>query len=90
MFWHKHYNSGKPVEVFQVSPPNKGAVELLSMLQDGVSQLQTNVQIGTISLLKLRALFLSIPQVCFLACISLPLALFTLFSREHAQNVACV
>lgn len=36
------------------------------MLQDGVSQLQTNVQGGTIALLKLRALLIAaFPQVCF-------------------------
>ncbi|KAG6474491.1 hypothetical protein ZIOFF_068428 [Zingiber officinale] len=63
MFWHKHHNIGKPAEVFRVSPPpSRSAVELLSMLQDGVSQLQTNVQTGTIALLKLRALLLAFPQ----------------------------
>lgn len=67
MFWHKHRNIGKPAKVLRVSPPpTRSAVELLSMLQDGVSQLQTNVQTGTITLLKLRALLLAFPQVCFL------------------------
>ncbi|XP_074558516.1 uncharacterized protein LOC141814453 [Curcuma longa] len=63
MFWHKHRNIGKPAKVLRVSPPpTRSAVELLSMLQDGVSQLQTNVQTGTITLLKLRALLLAFPQ----------------------------
>lgn len=76
MLWHKHHNIGKPAKVFRVSPPpNRSAVELLSMLQDGVSQLQTNVQTGTITLLKLRALLLAFPQVCFLVSFSLQFSL---------------
>ncbi|CAL9042335.1 unnamed protein product [Musa banksii] len=60
MFWHKHHGSGKPIKAFQVTPPpNRNPVELLLMLQDGVSQLQTNVQGGTIALLKLRALLIA-------------------------------
>ncbi|CAL9203378.1 uncharacterized protein LOC135631695 [Musa acuminata AAA Group] len=60
MFWHKHHSGGKPIQAFQVTPPpNRNPVELLLMLQEGVSQLQTNVRTGTISLLKLRALLLA-------------------------------
>ncbi|THU44283.1 hypothetical protein C4D60_Mb02t05770 [Musa balbisiana] len=60
MFWHKHHSGGKPIQVFQVTPPpNRNPVELLLMLQEGVSQLQTNVRTGTISLLKIRALLLA-------------------------------
>ncbi|WOL18217.1 hypothetical protein Cni_G27010 [Canna indica] len=63
MFWHKHHNNGKPVKIFEVSPPpHRSTVELLVMLQDGVSLLQTNIQTGTIALLKLRALLLAFPQ----------------------------
>ncbi|XP_042380938.1 uncharacterized protein LOC121973611 [Zingiber officinale] len=86
MFWHKHHNNGKPVEVFQVSlPPSRGTVELLSMLQDGVSQLQTNVQIGTISLLKLRALFLAIPQTTtkFASTLMIMAVAFSLVPFRH-------
>lgn len=66
MFWHKHHSGGKPIQVFQVTPPpNRNPVELLLMLQEGVSQLQTNVRTGTISLLKIRALLLAaFPKVC--------------------------
>ncbi|XP_042385004.1 uncharacterized protein LOC121976755 isoform X1 [Zingiber officinale] len=86
MFWHKHHNNGKPVKVFQVSPPpSRGTVELLSMLQDGVSQLQTNVQIGTISLLKLRALFLAIPQTTtkFASTLMIMAVAFSLVPFRH-------
>ncbi|URE22172.1 hypothetical protein MUK42_17112 [Musa troglodytarum] len=60
MVWHKHHGNGKPIKAFQVTPPlNRNPVELLLMLQDGLSQLQTNVQGGTIALLKLRALLIA-------------------------------
>ncbi|RZR88116.1 hypothetical protein BHM03_00015642 [Ensete ventricosum] len=86
MFWHKHHSSGKPIKVFQVTPPNRNPVELLLMLQEGVSQLQTNVQTGTISLLKLRALLLAaFPKTTQKVAVAMVIAAvgFTLVPFSH-------
>ena len=68
MLYCRHFNKGKPLEAFRVTPPpHRSAVELLLALQDGISQIEGIIQAGNIILLKIRAiLFAMLPQVLFL------------------------
>ncbi|XWS54387.1 hypothetical protein CRYUN_Cryun10bG0085700 [Craigia yunnanensis] len=64
MLWCRHFNEGKPLEAFRITPPpNRNAVEQLLTLQETVSQLEALIQTGNVMLLKLRALlFAVLPQ----------------------------
>lgn len=65
MLWQKHNNHGKPIDAFEIAPPpSRNPVEQLLTLPELVSKLETNVQAGSIVLLKLRAImFAAFPQV---------------------------
>lgn len=69
MFWWKHFNKGRPLEPFRITPPhNRNAVEQLLTLQEAITQVEALLRAGNIVLLKLRALlFAVLPQVCFKA-----------------------
>lgn len=65
MLWRRHFNKGKPLEPFRVTPPpNRNAVEQLLTLQEIISQVEALIQNGNIVLLKIRALmFAVLPRV---------------------------
>ena len=65
MLWRRHFNKGKPLEAFRITPPpNRNAVEQLLTLQEGISQLEALIRTGNVILLKIRALlFAVLPQV---------------------------
>ncbi|XP_021293455.1 uncharacterized protein LOC110423550 isoform X1 [Herrania umbratica] len=64
MLWRRHFNKGKPLEAFRITPPpNRNAVEQLLTLQEAISQLEALIQTGNVILLKIRALlFAVLPQ----------------------------
>ncbi|GMY25818.1 ZEAMMB73_Zm00001d034581 [Fagus crenata] len=64
MLWCRHFNKGRPLEAFKVTPPpNRNAVEQLLTLQDAITQFEALIQAGNIILLKIRALlFAVLPQ----------------------------
>ncbi|KAG2662834.1 hypothetical protein I3760_16G000800 [Carya illinoinensis] len=62
MLWRKHFNRGKTLETFRVTPPpNRNAVEQLLALQEAITQVEALIQAGNIILLKIRALLFAIP-----------------------------
>ncbi|XP_054809283.1 uncharacterized protein LOC129311198 isoform X2 [Prosopis cineraria] len=64
MLWRRHFNSGRQAEAFRVtSPLNRNAVEQLLTLQEAIAQVESLIQAGNITLLKIRALLLALlPQ----------------------------
>lgn len=66
MLWCRHFNKGKPLEPFRITPPhNRNAVEQLLTLQEAITQVEALLRAGNIILLKIRALlFAVLPQVC--------------------------
>ncbi|XP_062108005.1 uncharacterized protein LOC133818908 [Humulus lupulus] len=61
MLWRRHFNKGKPLEPFRVTPPpNRNTVEQLLTLQDIISQVEALIQSGNIVLLKIRALMFAV------------------------------
>ncbi|XP_028793539.1 uncharacterized protein LOC114749214 [Neltuma alba] len=64
MLWRRHFNSGRQRGAFTVtSPPNRNAVEQLLQLQEAIAQVESLIQAGNITLLKIRALLLALlPQ----------------------------
>lgn len=65
MLWCRHFNRGKPLEPFRITPPHNNAVEQLLSLQEAITQVEALLRAGNIILLKIRALlFAVLPQVC--------------------------
>lgn len=66
MLWRRHFNKGKPLEPFRITPPTtRNPVEQLLTLQEAISHVEALIQAGNITLLKIRALlFAVLPQVC--------------------------
>ncbi|KAI7994542.1 hypothetical protein LOK49_LG11G00030 [Camellia lanceoleosa] len=64
MLWYGHRKKERPVEAFKITiPPNKNAVEQLLTLQEAITQVESLIQAGNITLLKVRALlFSALPQ----------------------------
>ncbi|CAL5427282.1 unnamed protein product [Camellia sinensis] len=64
MLWYGHIKKERPVEAFKITiPPNKNAVEQLLTLQEAITQVESLIQAGNITLLKVRALlFAALPQ----------------------------
>ncbi|XP_027365398.1 uncharacterized protein LOC113872219 [Abrus precatorius] len=64
MLWRRHFRRERSLEAFRVTPPpNRNAVEQLLTLQEAITQFESLIQAGNITLLKLRALLLAIlPQ----------------------------
>ncbi|KAK9935792.1 hypothetical protein M0R45_022876 [Rubus argutus] len=64
MLWCRHFNKGKPLEPFRITPPhNRNAVEQLLTLQEAITQVEALLRAGNIILLKIRALlFAVLPQ----------------------------
>ncbi|GMP92398.1 hypothetical protein CsSME_00042643 [Camellia sinensis var. sinensis] len=65
MLWYGHKKKERPVEAFKITiPPNKNAVEQLLTLQEAIAQVESLIQAGNITLLKVRALlFAALPQI---------------------------
>nr|CAD1821100.1 unnamed protein product [Ananas comosus var. bracteatus] len=78
MLWQKHNNHGKPIDAFEIAPPpSRNPVEQLLTLPELVSKLETNVQAGSIFLLKLRAImFAAFPQTTNKVAVALIAAAF--------------
>ncbi|XP_048333153.2 uncharacterized protein LOC107421888 isoform X2 [Ziziphus jujuba] len=64
MLWRRHFNKGKPLEPFRITPPaTRNPVEQLLTLQEAISHVEALIQAGNIILLKIRALlFAVLPQ----------------------------
>ncbi|CAL5430195.1 unnamed protein product [Camellia sinensis] len=64
MLWYGHKKKERPVEAFKITiPPNKNAVQQLLTLQEAIAQVESLIQAGNITLLKVRALlFAALPQ----------------------------
>ncbi|PON68143.1 hypothetical protein PanWU01x14_097030 [Parasponia andersonii] len=61
MLWRRHFNKGKPLEPFRITPPpTRNAVEQLLTLQEIISQVEALIQTGNIVLLKIRALLFAV------------------------------
>ncbi|KAL6192297.1 hypothetical protein ACLB2K_033388 [Fragaria x ananassa] len=59
----RHFNRGKPLEPFRITPPRNNAVEQLLSLQEAITQVEALLRAGNIILLKIRALlFAVLPQ----------------------------
>ncbi|XVF01720.1 hypothetical protein REPUB_Repub04eG0112900 [Reevesia pubescens] len=73
MLWCRHFNKGKRLEAFRITPPpNRNAVEQLLTLQEAISQLEALIQTGNVFLLKIRALLFAIlPQATDRVALSL-------------------
>ncbi|ONK64046.1 uncharacterized protein A4U43_C07F21540 [Asparagus officinalis] len=101
MLWHKIFSKGKQIEAFQITlPPNRNPVELLLALQETISQLETSVQAGCITLLKIRALlfaafpktttkvaFILIGTATILALIPLKYLVFLVFLEAYTREM---
>ncbi|CAL5439126.1 unnamed protein product [Camellia sinensis] len=64
MLWYGHIKKERPVEAFKITiPPNENAAEQLLTLQEATTQVESLIQAGNITLLKVRALlFAALPQ----------------------------
>ncbi|KAM5566341.1 hypothetical protein ABKV19_014829 [Rosa sericea] len=63
MLWCRHFNKGKPLKPFRITPPHNNAVEQLLTLQEAITQVEALLRAGNIILLKIRALlFAVLPQ----------------------------
>ncbi|KAK4777234.1 hypothetical protein SAY86_005922 [Trapa natans] len=64
MLWRRHFYKGRTVEAYKIIvPPNRNPVEQLLTLQDAIGQVESLIQAGNITLLKIRAiLFAVLPQ----------------------------
>ncbi|GAB4839668.1 hypothetical protein Ancab_029194 [Ancistrocladus abbreviatus] len=87
MLWRRHFNEGKPVKAFKMTPPpNRNAVEQLITLQEAIAQVEALIQSGNVILLKIRALlFALLPQATERVAVMLVLAagLFALIPLKH-------
>ncbi|WOL09829.1 hypothetical protein Cni_G18582 [Canna indica] len=65
MIWHTLCSKWEPLEAFRITPlPSTNAVELILLLRDAASHIETIVHEGNVVLLKLRALiFAAVPEV---------------------------
>ncbi|CAL5395641.1 unnamed protein product [Camellia sinensis] len=56
ILWYGHIKKERPVEAFKITIPlNKNAVEQLLTLQEAITQVESLIQAGNITLLKVRA-----------------------------------
>ncbi|CAL5439168.1 unnamed protein product [Camellia sinensis] len=64
MLWYGHIKKERPVEAFKITIPlNENAAEQLLTLQEAITQVESLIQDGNITLLKVRALlFAALPQ----------------------------
>ncbi|KAL7183439.1 hypothetical protein ACSBR2_025779 [Camellia fascicularis] len=64
MLWYGHIKKERPVEAFKITiPTNENAAEQLLTLQEAITQVESLIQAGNITLLKVRALlFAELPQ----------------------------